>query len=201
MVSGERRRTGRRPGEQNTREQILVAARDSFAANGYDGTTIRGVAGQAGVDPALVHYFFGTKDRLFSAVMDIPVSPAAVTEGLLGDGTDGLGEQLARTFLGLWDSPQTGPALVAMLRSAASHQQSAALVRDFVAREILGRIAGEISLADADLRAGLCGTQLVGVAMLRYVLRHEPIASAAPAEIVRWLGPTLQRYLTGRADE
>ena len=199
-MSTEARRTGRRPGDARTRELILDAARESFGASGYDGTTIRGVADRAGVDPALVHYFFGTKDRLFAAVMDIPVSPTEVVDSLLADGVDGLGERLARRFLALWDDPVTGPPLVGLIRGAASHERSAEQTRGF-AGQILGRIAGAIGRPDAELRASLCGAQLIGTALERYVLRVEPIASADPATIAAWLGPTLQRYLTGSSPD
>jgi AcrR family transcriptional regulator len=197
MTSPPGKRTGRRPGDARSRERILAAARGSFAANGYDGTTIRGVADAAGVDPALVHYFFGTKDGLFAAVVDIPLSPAAVVGEVLDGGLDGLGERLARRFLEVWDDPATGPPLVGLIRGAASHGRSAAQIRDFVGRAILGRLAAALDGPDAELRADLCGAQLVGTAMLRYVLLVEPMASAPAAEVVGWLGPTLQRYLTG----
>lgn len=191
------RRAGRRPGEARSREQILAAARESFAANGYDATTIRGVATTAGVDPALVHYFFGTKDGLFAAVMELPLSPSKVAEDVLDGDLAGLGERLARRFLEVWDDPETGPPLVGLIRGAASHPPSADLLREFVGREILGRVAASVGRSDAVLRANLCSTQLMGTALLRYVLRVEPIASADPAVIVGWLGPTLQRYLAG----
>lgn len=192
------RRAGRRPGDAGSREQILAAARRSFAASGYDGTTIRGVADAAGVDAALVHYFFGTKRRLFAVVLDIPVSPStAIAEVLAGGGVDGLGERLARRFLTIWDDPVTGPPLVGLLRSAASHAGSAEQLREFAGREILGRLAAAVDSPDAALRANLCGAQLVGTGLLRYVLRVEPIASAPAEDVVAWLGPTLQAFLTG----
>lgn len=191
------RRTGRRPGDARTRDQILAAARESFGANGYDATTMRGVATAAGVDAALVHYFFGTKDGLFAAVMKVPVSPSQVAEEVLAGGVDGLGDRLARRFLEVWDDPETGPPLVGLIRGAASHQPSADQLREFVGREILGRIAATLGRPDAALRANLCGAQLMGTALLRYVLRVEPIASAEREAIAAWLGPTLQRYLTG----
>jgi AcrR family transcriptional regulator len=129
-------RTGRRPGEAHSRELILGAARRSFAATGYDATTIRGVATAAGVDPALVHYFFGTKDGLFTAVMELPLSPSKVAEQVIGGDVDGLGARLARRFFEVWDDPTTGPPLVGLIRGAASHPPSADLLREYVGREI-----------------------------------------------------------------
>jgi len=193
------RRTGRRPGDARSREQILTAARESFAATGYAATTIRGVATTAGVDPALVHYFFGTKDGLFAAVMELPLSPAQVAEEVLAGDVAGLGDRLARRFLEVWDDPVTGPPLVGLIRGAASHEPSADQLREFVGREILLRIAASLGRPDAVLRANLCAAQLMGTALLRYVLRVEPLASADPAVLVGWLGPTLQRYLASES--
>ena len=197
MVSTEVRKTGRRPGDARTREQILAAAIASFSASGYESTTIRGVATAAGVDPALVHYFFGSKDRLFAAAMEMPFSPADLVERVLVGGVDGLGERMARGFLEVWGSPDSGPPLVALIRGAASHEESARLLGEFIGREVLAKIARALGVPDAEVRATLCASQLVGLGMLRYVLKVEPIASADPEEIVGWLGPTLQRYLTG----
>jgi AcrR family transcriptional regulator len=196
-----RRRTGRRPGDPRSRELILRAARECFAATGYAATTIRSVATAAGVDPALVHYFFGTKDRLFAAAMELPLDPSQIVDDVLAGEVAGLGERLARRFFEVWDDPATGPPLVGLIRGAASHQPSAELLREFVGREILLRIAASEGHPDAVLRANLCAAQLVGTAFLRYVLRVEPLASADPAELVGWLAPTLQRYLTARDPE
>jgi AcrR family transcriptional regulator len=190
------RRTGRRPGDARSRELILGAARRSFAATGYSATTIRAVATAAGVDPALVHYFFGTKDGLFAAAMELALSPAQVAEEVIAGDVDRLGERLARRFLQVWDDPATGPALVGLIRGATSHQPSADLLREFVGREILLRIAESAGGPDPTLRANLCAAELMGTAVLRYVLRVEPITSTDPEVLVSWLGPTLQRYLT-----
>ena len=192
-------RTGRRAGELRTRAQILAAAQASFASNGYDGTTIRGIAAAAGVDPALVHYFFKDKARLFAAAMDVPLEPSALAAAVLSGDPAGLGERLARQFLRIWEDPHAGPAMRAVLRGAASHPRSAALIREFFGRELLGRIAASLELPEPDLRAALAASQIVGVAMLRYILAVEPVASADPETLVRWLAPTLQRYLTGTA--
>jgi AcrR family transcriptional regulator len=195
------RRTGRRPGDARSRELILGAARESFAATGYAATTIRGVATAAGVDPALVHYFFGTKDGLFAAVMELPINPSAMAEQVIAGDVDGLGERLARRFLEVWDDPTTGPPLVGLIRGAASHQPSADLLREFVGREIMFRIAASQGTPDAVLRANLCAAELLGTALLRYVLRVEPLASTDPAVLVGWLGPVLQRHLTAPSPE
>ena len=195
------RRTGRRPGDARSREVILAAARESFARAGYGATTIRGVATAAGVDPALVHYFFGTKDGLFAAVVELPLDPSQLVEDVLAGDAAGLGDRLVRRFLAVWDDPATGPTLVGLIRGATSHQPSADLLREFIGREILFRIASTMGHPDALLRANLCAAELMGLALLRYVLRVEPLASADAAGLPGWLGPTLQRYLTGPTPE
>ncbi len=126
------RRTGRRPGDSGAREAILREARQSFGSAGFSGTTIRGVARAAGVDPALVHHYFGTKDELFAASLELPFDPSVVVPALLAEGMDGLGERVVRTFLGIWDAtPGQGP-LLALLRSAVSDERAAESLRDFV---------------------------------------------------------------------
>ena len=190
-------RTGRRPGDSGTRDAILAAARESFGASGYAGTTIRGVARAAGVDPALVHRFYGSKESLFAATLDLPADPSVILPALLGEGLDGLGERVVRTFLALWDAtPGQGPML-ALIRSAAADEKAAALLRDFLTRVAMGPLAKAAGGDSPDLRAGLVASQMVGLAVSRYVLRLEPLASTPAAELAAHLGPTLDRYLTG----
>jgi AcrR family transcriptional regulator len=190
-------RTGRRPGAGGTREAILDAAREHFAEHGFSDTSVRAVAARAGVDPALVHHYFGTKDGLFAAAMELPIDPAAVLPVLLEPGLDGLGERLVRFFLSVWDEPAPRTRIQAILRSALTHEAAAALLRDFVTREIFGRVAAAVDAPDARLRASLVGTQLVGLGVLRYIVRVEPLASADPDAVVAAVAPTIQRYLTG----
>jgi AcrR family transcriptional regulator len=191
------RRTGRRTGDTSSRAAILDAARARFAERGYQATTIRAVAGAAGVDPALVHYFFGTKQGLFTAAMDLPYDPAEVVRRA-GEGDPELvGERLATAVLELWDQPEAGERLAAMLRSAVTHEDAARLLREYFGREVLLRLAEAVGGPDAERRAGLLATQVVGLAMMRHVLKLEPIASMDADELAGWIGPTLQRYLTG----
>ncbi|HXF72008.1 MAG TPA: TetR family transcriptional regulator, partial [Actinomycetota bacterium] len=133
-------RTGRRPRPSGTREEILRAARRAFHDHGYDGATIRGIAAAAGVDPALVHHFYGSKEQLFAAAMEVPFTPSEIIPRLLEGGTEGLGERILRFFLSLNDRPGAGP-FVALIRSASSNQRAAAMLRGFIAREVIGRIA------------------------------------------------------------
>jgi AcrR family transcriptional regulator len=190
-------RTGRRPGESGTREAILEAARESFGSNGYSGATIRGIARAAGVDPALVHRFYGSKESLFGATLDLPVNPSVVLPALLEEGPDRLGERVVRTFLTIWDAtPGQGPML-ALLRSAVADEQAARTLRDFLTRVALGPLAAAAGGDRPGLRASLAATQLMGLAMARYVVRLEPVASTPVDELAPVLGPTLDRYLTG----
>jgi AcrR family transcriptional regulator len=190
-------RTGRRPGASATREAILEAARESFAERGYFETSVRAVAARAGVDAALVHHYFGTKDRLFAAAMELPFDPAAIAPVLLEPGLDGLGERLVRFFLRVWDQPSSRARIQAILRNALSHDAAAALLRDVITREVLGRVAAAVDTPDAPLRASLVGAQLVGLGLARYIIRLEPLASADPEVVVASVAPAIQRYLTG----
>ena len=171
--------------------------RARFGAQGYAAATIRQIAADAGVDAALVHYFFGTKDKLYAAVMDIPYSPAEVLTPLTEGSLKTAGPRLVRRFVEVWDDPAAQPGLVATIRSASTHPASAQALREFVTREMQPRVARAVGTPDGDLRAILVGSALVGLAMQRYVLRVEPLASADPETVVAWVGPTVQRYLTG----
>jgi AcrR family transcriptional regulator len=197
-TDGSGRRRGRRSGESGTRDRVLDAARGRFGRHGYDATSIRQVAADAGVDPALVHYFFGTKADLFAAVVEYPMNPGELVAQLIAEGgTEDLGERLLRLLLRLWDEQPASP-LLAMIRSASDHEQAATALREFITREVVGRVARAIDADQPELRATLCGSQVVGLVMVRYVIRVEPLASADPDQLVAWIAPTLQRYLTGR---
>jgi AcrR family transcriptional regulator len=192
-----RARSGRRPGDSGTREAILLAARARFAEVGYDRATIRAIAVQAGVDPALVMHFFGSKQQLFLAAIELTINPAEAIPAMLEDGLDGLGERLARFYLQMWEQPESRDGLAGIMRSAFSHEDAAALLRAFLGREVLGRLALSLEGADAELRVGLAGSHLVGIAIARYVVKVEPLASADAEAVVAAVGPTIQRYLTG----
>ena len=191
-------RTGRRPGNQDTREAILAAAREAFAEKGFDGASIRTIAAGAGVDPALVHHYFGTKDQLFLASMQVPIDPMALLPTVLAGGTEGIGERLLRTLLGVWDSA-AGGAAAAVVRSAVSNELIAKMMREFIINRILRRAAKELALdpVEAPYRAGLAATQISGLVLMRYIIKVEPLASAPSETIVALVAPTIQRYLTG----
>jgi AcrR family transcriptional regulator len=190
-------RTGRRPGPSGTREAILDAARRAFAQRGYQQATIREVAGTAGVDPALVHHYFGTKQNLFVATMDFPVNPAEAVVALVGGDRGTIGERLVRLFLSVWDRPDARSPALALIRSAVSDERAADMLREFISEEIIGRVANELGTSDARLRANLVASQIVGLAVARYIVRFEPLASAPPEVVIAAIGPNLQRYITG----
>jgi AcrR family transcriptional regulator len=194
-------RTGRRPGNQDTREAILAAARHAFAERGYDKASIRQIATGAGVDPALVHHYFGAKDQLFLAAMEAPIDPGKAIEEVVSGGLDGIGERLVRMFLTVWDSPAGTPA-AALIRSAVSHDWSARMLREFITSQILRRIIGGLDLdpKEGPLRATLVGSQLMGLIMARYIIKVEPIAGVPRETLVAAVGPTIQRYLSGPLD-
>ncbi|MDM4719940.1 TetR family transcriptional regulator [Micromonospora sp. WMMA1363] len=191
------RRTGRRPGNPDTRETILAAARTAFADRGYDAASIRAIATAAGVDPALVHHYFGSKDKLFLAAMNAPADPGVLVPAVITGDPDRIGERLVRTFLRVWDAP-SGAAAVALLRSAVSNEWTARLLREFLTTQVLRRVLEHLDIppAELSLRGALVASQLIGLAMTRYVVRLEPVASAPPETLVATVGPTVQRYLT-----
>jgi AcrR family transcriptional regulator len=190
-------RTGRRPGVSGTREAILGAARRAFTEHGYQHATVRGVADLAGVDPALVHHYFGTKQELFVAAVRLPVNPVEQLMAVLDEDPGQAGRRMVEAFLSVWDHAATQSPLLALIRSAVGDDHAAAMLREFITEEVLGQIAHRLGGADARLRATLVGSQIIGLAMARYIVKVEPLASAPPTQVVAAVGPTLQRYLTG----
>jgi AcrR family transcriptional regulator len=189
--------TGRRPGESGTRAAILDAARQEFGGVGFDRATIRGIAAVAGVDPALVHHYFGSKNALFDAALQVPVSADEIVPRVLTGDPDRIGERAVRTMLALWEDEQRQTVFRAMIRSAASNEQAAAMIRKIITRQIIGPIAHALAMPDAELRASLVGSQIMGLMMVRFITRIEPLASATADEVVAAVAPTIQRYLVG----
>jgi len=190
-------RTGRRPGPSSTRAEITAAAARRFAAAGYDATSLRQVAADASVDPALVRRFFGDKEQLFTEVASALIDPeralAAVAEGP----PSAAGERLLRYFLDLLgEVGQPGPYL-GLVRCAVTSEHAAGLFRRFLAERVLSEIAARLDAGRPELRAALVASQLVGLAVARYAVRLAPLTAADADELVRWAGPVLQYYLTG----
>lgn len=190
-------RTGRRSGESGTREAILEAALRRFADHGFDGATIRGIAADAGVDPALVHHFYGSKEKLFVVALQFPVVPSEVLARVLASDRRRIGETLVRTVPEIWENDDTRAQSLALLRSAITNERAADMLRGFVSGTILAGLAGAVGGKDAERRAALAGTQILGLGIARYIVRIGPIASASVDELVAVIGPTIQRYLTG----
>jgi AcrR family transcriptional regulator len=188
---------GRRPGGPDTRGEILAAARESFAHKGFAGTTIRAVAASAGVDAALVHHYFGSKDDLFIAALEIKVDPRAVVPAVFERGLDGAAERLLRLFLSVWDDPEARLPLVAVVRSSLGQEGPVNLLREAMFRIVFGPLREVLPAEEADRRAQLVATQVLGLIVGRYLLRLEPLASMSADELVGWMAPNVQRYLDG----
>ena len=193
-----RARLGRAPGSPPNREAILDAARGYFERHGYDRATIRGIAAQAGVDPALVHHYFGSKDQLLVTALKLPVNPREVVNELLAGDVETIGERLLRRVLSVWGADwAAGGTMIGLMRASMTHDGAARMIREFFAREIIGRLAAALNVPQPSLRIGLVASQMMGLAMARFIIRMEPIASADPETLIACYGPTMQRYLTG----
>lgn len=190
-------RPGRRPGRSGARETILGAAREMFAANGFERTTIRAVAKRADVDPALVHHYFGSKVDLFTASIALPVDPREVLAPVYEAPLEDLGRALATALLAVWDSPHRDAA-VAMFRSEIAGGDSG-LIRTFLLEVALDPLVARIDrpAGTGRLRAEFVATQMTGIMLVRYVLAFEPLASLPSEQVVEVIAPTLQRYFTG----
>ncbi|MHC6591221.1 TetR/AcrR family transcriptional regulator [Arthrobacter sp. C152] len=189
---------GRRGGATESRDHILDAARRLFAEHGFEGTSLRQVARAAGVDPAMIHHFFRGKDELFALSVELPADPEQVLAGVAGSDPGERAELIVRTVLRMWESPAQ-PGLLAFLRGTIGSKAKTALLRDMVARRIISRIMAGVpgTPEEVALRGSLVATQMVGLMMVRYVVRLEPLASVSAEELVRLTAPNVQRYLTG----
>ncbi len=187
---------GRRPGSTTTRADILDAARELFSTGGYDGTTIRAIATRAGVDPALVHHFFGSKDDLFLTVLRVPETVMTRVPQIVGGDLQHAGEQLTRFYLDLYESGETRSAMLTSIRSAVAQEEAARILRDSISARIFVAV-GELLPDRPALRMSLAMSHLTGLAIGRYIFRIAPVADMDLEEVVAWVAPTIQRYLTG----
>lgn len=193
----ERQRAGRWRTGQQSRQRIVDAARARFQREGYEGATVRSIAADAGVDVAMVYYFFGNKEGLFSAsVLTGPDHPLHQLATMLDEGTDDIGARLVRRILERWDAGGAFEPLMTLWRSAALHPQARKVLHDALAGPMAQRVADEFGVSDAELRVELVASHLMGMAFARYQLKIEPIASTNIEELVAMVGPTMQRYLT-----
>ena len=196
MSSEISKRSGRRPGPTTTREAIAEAARRQFAELGYDRATIRAIAGEAGVDPALVVRFYGSKDALFLDVMALPPTVADGIASLADGPRETVGRRLAEVIVGMLENPLSRSVVLGRIRSASSHPDAAALVRETVTRDV-GRLVSALTDDEPETRAVLVGSQVVGLALARHVVQVEPLASLPAADVIDYIAPTLQHYLVG----
>jgi AcrR family transcriptional regulator len=194
-------RRGRRQGEPVSRDAVLAAAKERFARDGFEKTTLRAVARDAGVDAAMVLYLFGSKTDLFREALQLIIDPTMLADAMAG-GAGTIGERLVAQYLRIWESPDTSPTMAAMLQSATSNPDANEAFRGFMRDYVLTSVAGVIGGDEqAKLRAMLAATSLVGTALMRYVLRIPPLADLSAADVSRLLAPTVNRYLTAPADE
>jgi len=188
-------RTGRRPGTPDTREAILQAARRGFGARGYRATSLRGIAEDAGVDAALLVHYFGTKEGLFVAAVELPLRPSELLAGLADSSPADGAELIVRAFLSILDYEPARSAYLGLVRSAVTDEKAADLLREFLSEEILTVIGALMRGPDAQLRASLVAAQLVGIAMVRHVLQVEALARASNDEIGSIVAPVIEGYL------
>ncbi len=197
VTNAGRRRPGRPSGSSNTRERILASARELFARNGIGKTSIRAVAAAAGVDSALVHHYFGTKEKLFAAAIRVSIDPMDIIGPLRDVPVDELGYTIPSMLLPLWDS-ELGAGLIATLRSILAGSEVnlfRTFIEDLIATEVGSRVDDPVG--SGTVRVQFVASQLLGVVMARYILRLEPFASLPAEQIARTIAPNLQRYLTG----
>lgn len=190
-------RTGRRPGPVSTREEILRAARAEFSAHGYKGATLRAIAGSAGVDPGLIRHFFGDKEGLFTASMELPIDALGVVLQTVDGPRDQWGERLARAYLQLWDEPPTAAPMRAAVVSAFGNEQAMARLREFIMSTVMEGLRPHLPDDDPQLRIATAITHIVGIAMGRYILRVPPLVEHSLDDLVTLIAPSVQRYLTG----
>ncbi|MEU4536268.1 TetR family transcriptional regulator [Streptosporangium sp. NPDC023825] len=188
-----RRRPGRRPGSADTRGQILAAARETFAEKGFDKATIRGIARQAGVDPALVHHYFSGKEGMFVEAMDLPITPDVVLSAVMAGPREQAAERLVRLILTIIAEDGARQPVLALVRTAMTNEQMVATIREFLGQALLGRVGEALDVPPVRMEAAFA--QMFGVVLVRYVLKLEPLASVDVEDLVKLLTPTIQGYL------
>jgi AcrR family transcriptional regulator len=199
-AGGGSRKTGRRRGVSGTRDLILAAARRQFAERGYQRTTMRSIAAEAGVDPSLVVHFFGTKKRLFDEAIDLPVDPEALRARITGVPPGQRGESLARFVVGLLHNPDYRDALTGLLRSAGSEPEVISLLRERHRRDILLPLVRDLDVDRAELRVALAATQVIGLILALHVTKFDVLGELPDEELAALVAPTLQRYLSEPLD-
>lgn len=192
-----RKPPGRPTGTSDTKETILSCARELFARNGFKNTSVRSIAAAAGVDAALVHHYFGTKQQLFAAAVHIPIDPQMVLGPLRSTPVDELGHTLPSLLLPIWDS-ELGAGFIAALRTMLGGDE-VTLLRTFLEDVITAEVGARVDNPPGTgrIRVQFVASQLMGVVMARYILELEPFRSLPVPQIIETIGPNLQRHLTG----
>jgi AcrR family transcriptional regulator len=191
------KRTGRRPGQTDTRERILDAAAHQFAAQGYDRASLRGIAAEAGVDQKLIAHYFGSKQQLFVAAIGFPLDPADILPTILAGGRESLADRLVAVLVAVLEEPGIHERVTGIVRGAATHPEMARLLREFLTRAVFEPIAASLDTDRPLLRANLVGSQVVGLLLARSVVGVEPLASLPARAVAEAAAPTLERYLVG----
>jgi AcrR family transcriptional regulator len=188
-------RTGRRPGTPETREEILVTARRAFAERGYEATSLRSIAAKVHVDPALLVHYFGSKEGLFLATLEVTIGPSALFSGIDTLEVREAAELIVARYLALLDDEQTRDVVLSLVRSAVSSERAATMLREFLVSKMLSSLGLLVGRPDGQLRASLVVAQLVGIAMLRHVVRLDAVVRASRDELVSLVAPVLEGYL------
>lgn len=187
-----------------SRDAVLAAAKQRFATEGYEKTTLRAIATDAHVDPSMVLYLFGSKEELFRESLRLILDPEVLVAALTGDADDepDIGTRMVRTYLRIWETPDTAASMRAMLQSATSNTDANEAFRGFMQNYVLTAVSGVLGGGEqARLRAMLGASTLVGIAMLRYIIQVPPLTTLSPDEVVKLAAPTVTRYLTADAEE
>jgi len=192
-----RGRGRRRSTDTDARSQIVAAAAKAFLAEGYDATSMRAIARQAGVDPALVHHYFEDKAALFAEAVSVPVRPDLIVRQVLRGPRDQMGVNLVTVALTAMEEGKAKDRIIALIRTALGHDFAATLLRQYIVREVLHKVADDLEVEDGELRATAVASQLVGLFLVRYGIKAEPLASAPISEVARRIGPAIQWHLTG----
>lgn len=187
----------RKSAEEDARTAIIGAATTEFASRGYEEVSLRSIARKAGVDPALVHHYFTDKADLFAESIRAPIRPDRVVKEILAGPRDRVGENIIRYLLGALEDRSARTRMISLIHTALGQEFAATMLRQFLVREVFKRIADAIGGEDSQLRASLAASQIVGLMIVRYGIRVEPIASASIEEVVARVGPVIQWHLVG----
>jgi AcrR family transcriptional regulator len=190
---------GRRPAGSDTKAAIEAAARRRFAAVGYPRTTMRAIAADAGVDPRLITHFFGSKQQLFVAVVELPFDPEPTFDALLAPGGEGVGTRLAEFIVGMLEREQTRSTITGIIRAAASEEEAALQIRELIATRMLIPLARHVGADQPELRAAMLASQVVGLAFARHVVGIPALQNADRSVLINFLAQVFDVYLRGPA--